>query len=139
MRARQRGEPQRRPLSLQVAVLGGTRLIEQLERGSGTEVRRAGPLPQRPDELLVRGHFQHLDCYRSVLLRLEATRAPVAHDGIPVGQPADLLDGEQLDAGHVLLGEFPDDFSLGIHFAHLTMLVATDQRVTVLEPDGRPG
>jgi len=39
---------------LQVAVLGDARLIEQLERERGTEVRRVGPLPERPDELLVR-------------------------------------------------------------------------------------
>jgi len=102
-------------------------LIEKLNNGSWAEIGGILPRTQRPDNFLVRGHFQNLHGASPILGILDGVGAPIHEHGVAVGQAFSPLNDEKFNIGHILLREFPDSFPLGIDLACETF-VAGDLR-----------
>ena len=137
MRVRAINRKSRHRLAPRLAALSVARLVEKLDGGSRAEIPRGLPGAKRPDDLLVRGDLEHLYGAWPVFHVLVAG-APVGHERVAVRQPVGRLQVEDPDVRDVGLGEFPDRFSGGVHFAHVPAPISSDQRVAVVEADGRP-
>src|SRR6185436_10125167 len=117
----------RRPfLSLQVSVLGAAGLVEELDGRRRSEIARVLPLAQPPHDLLVGRDLEDLHDVRPLALVADEA-APVADQGVAVREAAHLLDDIEGIAGEIVLVDLPHDLALGIHLAHVAVLVAPDE------------
>ncbi len=90
------------------------------------------PVLQHPYDLFVRGDFDQL--------RTFAGAAAGSENRVAVGQSGASLRrlDEPVSLRQVGVLEFPNRFAFRIHFARETVLLISDQGVSVLQPDGSP-
>src|SRR5262249_14094665 len=91
----------------------------------------------RPNQLFLRSHFYQLHD-RSPFFGGNIAY-PVVDQRVSICKPGDLLHGAKWNAREVVLVDFPDGFAFRIYLADVSVLVPADQRIGVVQADGRPG
>src|SRR6185436_19196779 len=89
-------------------------------------VAKRVPIEELPNDFFLAGYFEDL--------RVIGARVRVGYDDVAVRQRVKLRYPEQLDAGKLVLIDFPNDLALRVHFEHTIIIAAADERVAAWKP-----